>query len=228
MGPSRKISGHLVGANPGDYLTGIVRGEAKAQAALQKFKAQSVWELTRCILDTKMATQWISGPVKCCINLSSPTSATPLEAEHCEKLATYLLPRYNVAACLAQVNKCELQRLSACIVCSSFVRRFIFHLLLVVFLIRSALICAGSVCFDLLGRIDQVSSRRVGGNSREAATVTLMDGSTCDNKKLAAVDISLFQGVEGEKLIDVAESFQGKTVIIICVRSKVHAGGALS
>ena len=92
---------YLVGTNPGDYLPGIVRGEAKAQAAFQKFKGQSVWNLTRCVVDTKTAPQWISGPIKYCINLSAPTSATALDAEQGKMLAEYMLPKYNVAACLA-------------------------------------------------------------------------------------------------------------------------------
>ena len=108
------------------------------------------------------------------------------------------------------------------------VHRFIFLLLLAGFLGRSSGICTNNVCFDLVGRIDQVSSRRGGGTNREAATVTMMDGSTCQNQKLAAVDISLFQGADGEKLIDVAESLKNKIVIILGVRSKIQADGALS
>lgn len=90
--------------------------------------------------------------------------------------------------------------------------------------VRSAAIPADSVCFDLLGRVQSVSCRRSGGANREAATLTLIDRSSVDGDKVAAVEISLFQGADqDEKLIDQAEQFQDKVIIVIGVRSKYNA-----
>ena len=96
--PLQDFRCYLVGSSPSDYMPAIVRGQAKAQAALQTFKDQSVWTLTTCCLDSKMTSQYISGPIKCCMHLAPPTKATPLDEEHAKTLATYMLPKYNVAA----------------------------------------------------------------------------------------------------------------------------------
>ncbi|CAK9072462.1 unnamed protein product [Durusdinium trenchii] len=62
------------------------------------------------------------------------------------------------------------------------------------------------------------------GANREAATLTLIDRSSVDGDKVAAVEISLFQGADqDEKLIDQAEQFQDKVIIVIGVRSKYNA-----
>ena len=64
----------LVGTNPEQYVSALVRGTARAVSAEAKFKAGSAWVLTKTVLDTKSDIRYISGPMKMVVSLSAPTT----------------------------------------------------------------------------------------------------------------------------------------------------------
>ena len=87
----------LVGTNPEQYVSALVRGTARAVSAEAKFKAGSAWVLTKTVLDTKSDIRYISGPMKMVVSLSAPTTVAEASAEEEKRLAGSLLPKFSVA-----------------------------------------------------------------------------------------------------------------------------------
>ena len=86
---------YIVGERPCDYVIAVARAP-KAHEAHAKYTDGSCWKMSKVSFDAKMVAGYISGPIKCCINVGATTFQS-LPGAEASGLPTYLLPKYTVA-----------------------------------------------------------------------------------------------------------------------------------